>query len=501
MNVILIVIDTLRKDHIGAYGNRWIKTPNIDRLAKESALFTRATCEVLPTLPVRRSLFTGMRTFPFRKSFYSERPFVDLSSHPHGAPALEQVDVTRIPPPRGGTFLGVPIIIAGWEPIPSDQVTLAEWLRLHGYDTCFITNTGPYMNWPMNFHRGFRHWDFIRGHEADSYGSPSLGKKLLDADKYLPPAMRGGWAQMLLERIWSIASKWEEEEDYWAAQVFIRASQWLEENHDSEQPFFMVVDCFDPHEPFLVPKEYASLYDDPEYDGLEPVQPRYGPIAYLTERELGRMRGLYAADVTFVDKWLGTLLDKVRALNLLDRTLICLFSDHGFSLGEHGVTGKIPAAMWRDLHDVPLMIRHPQGLGAGQRFEALVQNQDLFPTILSFLGVSPPYEVDGKDLWPLIRGETHKVRDYVTCGYTFHVRAIDDEYSFISLRTGEQPQLRDLRDDPGERTELAKDKPKIVRRMYEYVMEDAGHQPILPDWEMGEYTGDEYEFHLWSPFL
>jgi len=65
----------------------------------------------------------------------------------------------------------------------------------------------------------------------------------------------------------------------------------------------------------------------------------------------------------------------------------------------------------------------------------------------------------------------------------FHVRAVDDEYSFLALTTGGEPQLRDLRNDPQERTNIAGDNPKIVKRMYEYVMADAQHQPILPDWE------------------
>lgn len=492
VNVILIIIDTLRKDHLGAYGNKWIKTPNLDSLARESAIFTRAANESLPTLPQRRSLLTGIRTFPYRKSYYDEGHTLDL----------RRLDLRNAPQAalaQGGYFLGVQgTLIAGWEPIPSDQITLAEILLLHGYDTCLITDTGPYMTWPMNFHRGFRHWDFIRGHEGDQYGWPSLGQRLLDVEKHLPPAMRGTWEHRLLERMTSITSKWKGEEDYWAAQVWTRASEWLENNRFSKQPFFMMVDCFDPHEPFLVPKEYADLYDA-DYEGLEPVTPHYGPIDYLTERQLQRMRALYAADVTFVDKWFGLFLEKARSLGLLENTLICLTSDHGFQLGEHGVTGKIPAAMWKELHDVPLFIRHPQGLGAGQQFDALVQGQDIFATILSFLGVPPPYPIDGKHLWPIIRGETHKVRDYITCGYSLNVRAVDDEYSFISLITGEEPQLCDLRNDPEEKVNIAKDKPHIVKRMYEYVMEDAGHQPILPGWRR-DWNSPVWKWVFWTPF-
>ena len=71
MNIVLVMLDTLRRDHVGCYGNKWIKTPNMDQLAKESMVFDRAVEESLPTLPVRRALHTGMRTFPFTKRFFS----------------------------------------------------------------------------------------------------------------------------------------------------------------------------------------------------------------------------------------------------------------------------------------------------------------------------------------------------------------------------------------------------------------------------------------------
>ncbi len=479
LNVIMIIIDTLRRDHIGAYGNRWIKTPALDRLAQESAVFTRAANESLPTLPHRRSILTGLRTFPYRRSYYANAQLLDTRKLVLGKGAAAQPQLRQ-----GGWFMGVVgLPVAGWEPIPLDQITLAELLQLYGYDTCFVTDTGPYMTWPMNFHRGFRHWEFIRGHEADPFGSPSLGMRLLDQDRFVPPGMRGGWEHAQLARIASVWSRWKDDEDYWAAQVFLRAGTWAEENGHSTKPFFMLIDCFDPHEPFLVPKRYADLYDAPGYNGREPVAPRYGPVDYLTERELRRMRALYAADVTFVDHWLGGFLDKLRALGLLDTTLVCLTSDHGFLLGEHGVTGKMPRNTYREVHDVPFMLRHPQGAGAGQRFDAFVQGQDMVPTILSYLGVPAPYPLDGKDLWPVVEGKQDKVRDYLTCGHTLMVRAVDGEHSFLSMRNGEEPRLFDLRNDPAEQENLAPSRPAIVKRMWEYVMEDAQRQPILPGWE------------------
>src|SRR5215218_6988580 len=124
-NVILIIIDTLRKDHVGAYGNDWIKTPNLDALAKESLLFTRAHPEAMPTIPARRAIHTGMRTWP--------------APSPH----------------------------FGWAPIPPEQRTLAEILSEEGYATFLVTDT--YVQFPMNFKRGFGVYYTIRGQENDHF--------------------------------------------------------------------------------------------------------------------------------------------------------------------------------------------------------------------------------------------------------------------------------------------------------------------------------------------
>ena len=107
MNLVVIIIDTLRKDYIGCYGNDWIRTPSIDALARESVLFTRAFPESIPTIPVRRAIHTGNRVFPF----------VDHRSH--------KGDTVRTP---------------GWAPIGEEQITLAEVLRHAGYHTGFVTD-------------------------------------------------------------------------------------------------------------------------------------------------------------------------------------------------------------------------------------------------------------------------------------------------------------------------------------------------------------------------
>jgi arylsulfatase A-like enzyme len=106
-----VIIDSLRKDHVGAYGNDWIKSPNLDTLARESLLFTRAHPEAMATIPARHAIHTGMRTWPTRPPYF------------------------------------------GWESIPSGQRILAEILSVEGYRTALVTDT--YVQFPMNFGRGF----------------------------------------------------------------------------------------------------------------------------------------------------------------------------------------------------------------------------------------------------------------------------------------------------------------------------------------------------------
>ena len=478
MNVILVMIDTLRRDHLGCYGNKWIKTPNMDRLAEESMVFDRAVEESLPTLQVRRALHTGMRTFPFTKEFPAVESWVLFGSN---------------------TFLAVPrAVMPGWEPIPWDQVTLAELLASAGYRTAMITSTGPmFMTPAMNYNRGFRHWDFVRGHEADSYGVPALADKF-DLDRFVPPWMKNSWETLMLKDYLSVRAKWQAEEDYFAPRLFGNAIEWLEDSREAKDPFFLYIDCFDPHEPFDPPRKYVDLYD-PGYQGLEIIRPYYGPTKLLSDKELAHMRALYAGAVTMVDTWFGRFMDKVRQLGLLDDTLFILTSDHGHQLGEHGVSGKIPAAMYSELMNSPLMIRHPQGIGAGKRSNALVQHQDICPTMLNFLGVSPLYELDGKDLMPIVQGKRAKVRDYATCGYVLNVWACDDEHVLICRTTGDEAQLFDMGSDPEQRQNIAKGKPEVVKRLFDLVLADAKGSPILPDWNIDAHQLTT-RWMDWSPF-
>jgi arylsulfatase A-like enzyme len=139
-----------------------------------------------------------------------------------------------------------------------------------------------------------------------------------------------------------------------------------------------VADCYDPHEPWDPPEEYVSLYDE-GYQGKEPLNDFYGKDDYLTDRQLLRMRALYAAEITMMDRWLGRFIQRAHELGVMQNTLLVVVSDHGHLLGEHGFTGKVPSALYRELTDTVFMVRHPQGKGAGKTSDFYASTHDVAP--------------------------------------------------------------------------------------------------------------------------
>jgi arylsulfatase A-like enzyme len=435
MNVVLIIIDSLRKDHVGAYGNSWIKTPSLDAFARESLRFTRAYPESLPTICARRAIHTGFRTFP-----YKDRP-----SEQRHAPAY------------------------GWLPIPREQATLAETLEARGYQTMLVTDTYHQFRPPMDFNRGFDTCYWIRGQEKDHYRPilPASDEEI--RERYL----LHGEALKARQYLANTRDR-ETEEDWFAPRVFLRATEFLEAASKRE-PFFLVVDNYDPHEPWDPPEKYTSLYYPDGYDGPEPFTSIYGRDDYLTERQLRRMRALYAGEVTMVDHWLGRFLDRMDELDLFENTLLILLSDHGHALGEHGYTGKPHYALWPELTDIVFMIRHPEGKGAGETSDYYASTHDVAPTILGFLGVEPVQPMEGQDLSMLLEGRGPEQRPHFTLGYSEFVWARDEGYAMFGRNDGEEARLYDLLADPKMDRDVAAKRPDLVRRMFDkYVIGDAG---------------------------
>ena len=438
-NVVLIIVDTLRKDHIGAYGNDWMHTPNLDALAKESLRFTRAYPESTPTICARRAIHTGTRTWPFR----------DWD------------------PPQGEN-----ISLRGWQPIPLDQVTLAQVMQENGYLTMFATDNLQQYKPAYDMHRGFDVWDFLRGQTTDKYRPlwtcpPESLQRALITDN-AGTGGEGYFAQYFA----NVADR-RGEEDWFAPRVFNRASEFLEAAKDVG-PFFLTVDAYDPHAPWDPPEKYTSMYSD-GHDGPEPYAAVYGPSDYLTEAQLDRMGALYAGELTMMDRWLGRFMDKMEELELLDDTLVLLLSDHGIILGEHDLVGKPHYALYKETVDVPFMIRHPGGKLSGEANDYFASTHDVAPTILGHLGIDPPQQMTGQNLMTFFEGGEPEARPHFTLGYHDHVWARDDRYVMFSADDGGDARLFDIEQDPQMDKNIAAGNAEIVKRMYEgYVLRDAG---------------------------
>ncbi len=222
-NVVLVILDSLRKDHIGAYGNPWIKTPNLDALANESLRFTQAYPESAPTICARRAIHTGKRSWPFR----------DWE------------------PPKGED-----ILLQGWQPIPEGQKHLAEILKENGYATMFETDNMHQFKASYNFQRGFDAFNFIRGQTTDNY-QPMW---TFPHERVQDALLKGNVAAMRLQmrQYWanvagSNIGERQSEEDWFAPRVFTGAMELLEAAKEG-QPFFLVADSYDPHEPWDTPR-------------------------------------------------------------------------------------------------------------------------------------------------------------------------------------------------------------------------------------------------------
>ena len=438
MNIICLCLDTFRADIIGPnkkYSH--IQTPNLDAFSEDSIRFTQAFGEGQPTLQVRRGLFTGMRSFPWKYNF-------DRRGHWHHAP--------------------------GWHKIPPEQDTIAEVLLERGYLTALIADTYHMFKPTMNFSRGFAHLDFIRGQETDNWqtGDPRVIEDQLR--RHVRSPIKWSRHPALINYLLSQRHR-KSKEDYQCARVFNAASTWLEDNH-TVGPFFLWVDSFDPHEPWDPPTEYADRYL-PGYDGLDFIFPgqAYEGEDGPTEDELRRIEALYMGEVTFVDECIGRLLNKVEDLKIGDETMVVILSDHGTQLRDQGIFGKGPGELHPFNTQLNLMMRPPDG-PTNMEVDAFVQNHDLMPTLLRRLGI-PCDWTDGEDIWPLVTGEKTSIRDRIVNGWAEfstgsargRASVRDARWNFCTAVGSEDEdgdELFDLSTDQDEVKNVAGDHPGVV---------------------------------------
>jgi arylsulfatase A-like enzyme len=438
-NVVLIVVDTLRTDHV--YGNR-ARTPNIDALARRGLSFTRCYPEAMPTVPARRSIMTGRRAFPFT----GWRPWGGMVQEP------------------------------GWEPIADPSLTFTSLLRRAGYWTGCVSDN-PFVGFARSYAPFRQSFDrFVA--KAGQTGGTGAGVSEAELRRWLPPQIDDPETRLRMRKFLGNASYFDDETRSYAARVFREASRMLE-TAAKQRPFALVVDTFEPHEPWTPPRRYVDMYGDPDYRGPEPAKPYYAQVSrYLSgatgELLLDRMRALYAAEVTMTDRWLGVFLDRLDALRLERDTVVVLVSDHGIYLGDHGMTGKSSITLHPELIRVPLIVVDPRGRHAGRRSSWFASTHDIAPTILSMAGVPVPRRMDGVDLSRFFEGRRPPPRPYAFGGYgnSYFIRG--DRWALHGPNRGDLFHLYDRRNDPGESRDVAASNPAKVDELFREIQQRAG---------------------------
>jgi len=259
----------------------------------------------------------------------------------------------------------------------------------------------------------------------------------------------------------------------------------IDELTEKDGPFFLGVDSFDPHEPFDAPRAYVIEGSGTEPKGIEkrgisPIQPFDTPsnrleTIQIDEETLELIREMYAAEITYADQWIGRLLNKVADKGLLDNTMVIYLSDHGLTLGEHGIIGKAARLPHYHIYHVPYMIRDPGGRRAGETSDFFASTHDVPRTILSAMGVRAPGAMDGEDLTVLFDGDEPYPRPYWTACYADNVIAGDGRWVLMSnIVGGDDRRLFDTQTDPGELKDVAAKNPEMVETLWNALIDEAG---------------------------
>jgi len=440
-NILWICTDQQRFDTLGCYGNEFVQTPNLDRLAADGMLFRRAYCQNPVCTPSRASFLTGRypRTTRCRQNGQN-------------MPA-DEVLVPKILHDAGYVCgLSGKLHVSAC----NDTACHGTEPRIDdGYDQFFWSHH-PGHNWPTN---EYYQWVRDQGRELRTPRHPE--------SRFVQQGMSAEMSQAA----WCVNK----------AMSFIRGAH----EHRGDIPWLFSVNMFDPHHSFDPPPEclarYADKIDDiplPNYvDGELDHKPvwqqidhrgAYGGIGMsfgaLSDRDHRWTRAAYWAMVDNIDAQVGRLLDFLDEIGERDNTVIIFTSDHGEMLGDHGIYLKGPYFYECAVH-VPLIIAGP-GIDEGRQTDALVELTDLAPTILNLCGLPPSSGMQGKSMYNMLTGAglSGHHRDDVYCefyGSNFrydppaHTTMVATERYKLTVAHGHQfGELYDLEVDPGETTNL-----------------------------------------------
>ncbi len=372
-NVLFIAVDDLN-DWIGCMGgHRQVSTPNIDRLAKSGVLFTNAHCTAPSCNPSRSAIMTGIS--PHKSGLYS-----------NGQKMRE---------------------------VMPDAELMSRYFARHGY---WAGGSGKIMHY------------FIDAHSWDDYYPAKETENPFPRTLYpekRPVSLPVGGAWQYVETDWGALDATDEE---FGGDWLV--SKWIGEqlHRKHEKPFFLACGIYRPHEPWFVPKKYFDMfpiedvelpagYKEDDLDDLPAGGKRRGPNRYFKHiREHGQWKkGVqgYLASIAFADAMIGRVIDALQSSSYRDNTIVVLWGDHGWHLGEKQHWQKYTG--WRVCTRVPLIVRVPdgtpglhKGTKAGSRCAKPVNLLSLFPTLTELAGIPAKSDNDGVSLVPLLRKPSGK---------------------------------------------------------------------------------------------
>lgn len=410
--MLFICTDQQRYDALGCYGNPYVKTPTIDRLAADGVLFEQCYVQNPVCAPSRASLVTGQ--YPHNHGLWANGV-----SLPKDTPLFSRAlaDSGYSCGVIGKMHLGS-CFGGRTEERLDDGYDIYRW----AHDPTHTSPENAYHQWLREVHLDIYEHAVANGervrHEPGAFDT-------IPTDAHY--------------------SRWASEQ----------ALEFLGQDRDAEEPFFLWVNFFDPHHPFVAPQEYLDRYDPDDlpgpvgFDGELDTKPSIQGEA-SAESYAGHARGFnsynddgiksiiaaYYAMVTLIDDETKRILDRLDELGLADDTIVIFTSDHGEMLGDHQLLLKGPM-----LYDcavrVPLIIRWPGHLPAGERRPDLVQWIDLTSTFIEVAGLQPMPTSQGMSLVPLARGDADaESRGWALCEYLNSGHGYDPPLYQTMLRTG-----------------------------------------------------------------
>ncbi|MBU2483495.1 MAG: sulfatase [Alphaproteobacteria bacterium] len=354
MRTIFVLFDSLNRSAMGAYGGQSVKTPNFDRFAARAVTFDRHYVGSLPCMPARRDMHTGRLNFTHRS----------------------------------------------WGPLEPFDNSFAQILKDSGVYTHMVSDHLHYFeDGGHGFHTRFSSYDFIRGQEYDPWIAmvepPVERIKAKFDDRHYQTSKRDKRMQHAINR-----EEIVKESDFPGPRCFASGFDFLDRNRNADD-WFLMLECFDPHEPFHAPDRFKAAYETGHAGGILDW-PHYERVVE-SEEEIAEIRANYAALVAMCDEYFGRLIDYLDEHDMWKDTCIVLSTDHGFLLSEHGWWGKCRMPYYEEVSHIPLVIHHPQYQDqAGTRRCHLTQTMDLMPTFLDLFGLGIPEEVTGRSLLPML---------------------------------------------------------------------------------------------------